>query len=181
MRDATIARNYAEVLLTLARRADDPHGWGRMARELAEAMQGDERLRHFLESPRIAAEQKHAVLTRAFQDRFPRLLVRFLQTLVTKRRHMLLPTIVTEYFDLLDAAEGRVHARVTVARAPGAGDEAMIAAQLSRTLGKQVVPHLVVDPAILGGVVVKVGDQVMDGSVRRRLAALRGRLLAGVR
>ena len=178
MRDATIARNYADVLLSLARKGEDPHGWGRMARELAESIEGDAKLRRFLESPRVAADRKNEVLAKAFQDRFPRLLVRYLQTLVTKGRQMLLPQIVTEYYNLLDEAEGRVHARVTTARPTTPADEAAIAAQLTRALGKQVVPHVVVNPAILGGVVVKVGDTVMDGSVRRRLSMLRARMTA---
>jgi F-type H+-transporting ATPase subunit delta len=49
---------------------------------------------------------------------------------------------------------------------------------LSRVLGKTVVPHVTVNPAILGGVIVRVGDTVMDGSVRKRLATLRSRMLA---
>ncbi|MGZ8376765.1 MAG: ATP synthase F1 subunit delta [Gemmatirosa sp.] len=176
MRDATIARNYADVLLSLARKGEDPHGWGRMARELAESVEHDAKLRGFLRSPRASAEQKNEVLGKAFQDRFPRMLVRYLQMLVTKGRQMMLPQIVEEYQNLLDEAEGRVHARVTLARQPSAADESAIAAQLTRALGKQVVPHVVVNPAILGGVVVKVGDTVMDGSVRRRLSMLRTRM-----
>ena len=176
MRDATIARNYADVLLSLARKSDDPHGWGRMARELADSMGSDATLRRFLLSPRVSPEQKNVVLGKAFQDRFPRLLVRYLQTLVSKGRHMLLPQIVTEYYSLLDEAEGRVHARVTVARVQSDADAVALTGQLSRALGKQVVPHVLVNPAILGGVIVKVGDTVMDGSVRRRLATLRTRL-----
>lgn len=178
MREATIARNYADVLLSLARKGEDPHGWGRMARELAESIEQDGRLRYFLQSPRVSAAQKNEVLGKAFQDRFPRMLVRYLQTLVTKGRQMLLPQIVEEYHNLLDEAEGRVHARVTVARPTSPADETAIAQQLTRALGKQVVPHVVVNPAILGGVVVKVGDTVMDGSVRRRLAMLRARMTA---
>jgi F-type H+-transporting ATPase subunit delta len=178
MRDATIARNYADVLLSLARKGEDPHGWGRMARELADSVETDPKLRAFLLSPRVAPEAKNQLLGRAFQDRFPRVLVRYLQTLVSKGRHMLLPQIVTEYYNLLDEAEGRVHARVTVARPQSESDEAALTAQLSRALGKQVVPHVAVNPAILGGVIVKVGDTVMDGSVRRRLAILRRRLAA---
>jgi F-type H+-transporting ATPase subunit delta len=50
--------------------------------------------------------------------------------------------------------------------------------QLSRLFGKRVVPHITLNPAILGGVIVKVGDTVMDGSVRRRLATLRSRMIA---
>jgi F-type H+-transporting ATPase subunit delta len=57
--------------------------------------------------------------------------------------------------------------------------EVAVTQHLSRTLGKTVVPHFQVNPAILGGVVVKVGDTVMDGSVRRRLGILRSRMMRG--
>ena len=179
MRDTTIARNYAEVLLALARKADDAEGWGRTVREVADAVGADITLRHFLESPRVSAEQKGEILARAFQDRLPPLFVRFLRTLLLKRRQMLLPEIATEYHALLDEAEGRVHAQVTFARQPSDGEREAVSRGLSRTLGKQVVPHVSVDPSIVGGVVVKVGDQVMDGSVRRRLRLLRERMTYG--
>jgi F-type H+-transporting ATPase subunit delta len=179
MRDHTIARNYAEALLALARKANDPHGWGQMLRQVADAVEQDTSLRLFLESPRVSASQKNEVLRKAFQDRTPRLFVRFLQQLVHNRRQMLIPEVAAEYFSLLDEAEGRVHAQVTVARVTDDAQRDTIARELSRVLGKQVVPHMTVNPAILGGVVVKVGDRVMDGSVRRRLASLRDRLVRG--
>ena len=84
---------------------------------------------------------------------------------------------MAEYQALGDEAEGRVHAEVTLARAPSDADREARVADLSRRLGRTVVPHVTVDPAILGGVVVKVGDTVMDGSVRRRLATLRRSLV----
>ena len=179
MRDATIARNYAEALLALARKANDTAGWGNMIADVADALERDGRLRQFLESPRVDAAQKNAILTKAFQDRMPRLFVRYLQALVTNRRQMLIPEISSAYRDLLDEAEGRVHARVTLAQQPTDADVATIAQQLGRVLGKTVVPHVVVNPQILGGIVVRVGDRVMDGSVRRRLQTLRYRLVGG--
>ena len=181
MRTSTVGRNYAETLLALAQKAGDTAGWATMIGDVADAMQRDEKLRRFLESPRIAAEQKNEVLAKAFQDRMPRMLVRYLQALVNNRRQMLIPQIAAEYRDLLDEVEGRVHAQVTMAKEPTEGDRSALARELSRTLGKQVVPHVTVDPTILGGVVVKVGDTVMDGSVRRRLAILRNRLAYGAR
>jgi F-type H+-transporting ATPase subunit delta len=91
---------------------------------------------------------------------------------------MLIPEIAEEYMNLVDAAEGRLHARVTVAKETDDSARAAIARELSRMFGKDVVPHETVDPSIMGGVVVHVGDTVLDGSVRRRLGALRRKMLA---
>jgi F-type H+-transporting ATPase subunit delta len=67
---------------------------------------------------------------------------------------------------------------VTVARELPAREKDALGKQLSRLFGKRVVPHVSLNPAILGGVIVKVGDTVMDGSVRRRLASLKQGMLA---
>ena len=150
MRDTTIAKNYAEALLELARRAEDPAGWGKLMRDVANGMQQDITVQHFLESPKVSEQQKNEVLFQAFGDRVPRHFLRFLQTLVRKRRQMLIPEISAEYDKLLDIHENRVHANVTVAREASAVDEARIAEQLSRVVGMTVVPHMSVNPAILG-------------------------------
>lgn len=179
MRETTIARNYAEAFLALAKKAKDPAGWGKMLGDVANAVRDDVTLVRFLESPKVSSEQKQEILGRALQDRAPRLLVKFLQTLVRNRRQMLIPAISTEYWALLDETEGRVHAEVTVAKAADDAETRAIAAALRKAVGKDVVPHVRVDPAILGGIVVKIGDTVMDGSIRRRLSTLRRRLLYG--
>lgn len=179
MRDSTIARNYAETLIALADKAGDREGWGKLIRDIADAIDSDIKLRRFLESPRISEQEKSAVLQKSFGDRVPPMFLRFLQILVTKRRQMLVPAIATEYNDILDQSEERVHANVTVAQKPADGEEKSIADQLGRVLGKRVIPHFHVNPAILGGVIVKVGDTVMDGSLRRRLHRLRWSITRG--
>ncbi len=173
MRETTIARNYAETLLSLARKAGDLRGWGGMISDVASAMQNDRRLRVFLESPRIDAAQKSRILAKAFQDRMPRLFVRYLQALISHRRQMLIPVIAREDLDLVDEAEGRMHANVTVAREPDADTRAVVARELSRSFSKDVVPHVAVDARLLGGLVVRGGATVLDGSVQRRLERLR--------
>ena len=179
MRDPTIAHNYASALVALARRAGDLPGWGAMISDVADALQRDETLRLFLESPRISAEQKNEVLARAFQDRMPTLFVRFLQAVVSHNRQRLIPEIAIEYHNIVDEIENRVHAQVTVAREPDPALQSTVALGISRALGRTVVPHFTVRPDILGGLIVRVGDTVMDGSVRRRLTALRSRLTTG--
>ena len=89
-----------------------------MIDDVASAMERDDRLRHFLEAPQISAEQKNAVLSKAYEDRAPRLFLRYLQRLVKNRRQMLIPEIANEYRDLVDEVEGRVHAQVTLAKQP---------------------------------------------------------------
>ena len=117
MNDATIGRNYAETLLFLARREKEAEEWGTLIESVAEGMREDRMLRTFLESPKIAAAQKIEIIQKALGKRVPHLFLRFLETVILKRRQM---------------------------------------------------------------VILKVGDTVMDGSVRRRLATLRSRMLATV-
>jgi F-type H+-transporting ATPase subunit delta len=107
----------------------------------------------------------------------PRLLVRFLQSVVTHRRQHLIPEISDQYRSLVDQLEGRVHAEVAVAREPDGETRRTIERQLQRVLGQRIVAHYSVKPELLGGTIVRVGDTVMDGSVRRRLAVLRRRML----
>ncbi|HVZ76536.1 MAG TPA: F0F1 ATP synthase subunit delta [Gemmatimonadaceae bacterium] len=177
MRDVTIARNYAEALLELARKANDVSGYEALISGMADAMQQDRTLRLFLESPRIPAAHKDKALADAFKSA-PRTFVRFVEALVRNRRQMLVPEIAAEFRDLVDEVEGRLHATVTVAREASDADRAAIAKELSRAFGKTVVPHISVNPGLLGGIVVRVGDQVLDGSVRKRLAMLRARMVA---
>lgn len=171
-----VSRNYADALLALARKADDPHGWGTMLRQVANAIDSDITLRQFLESPRIAGDIKSKVLTTALSDRVPRIFLRFIQMLVQNRRQGLIPRIADEYDTLLDESLDIVHARVTVAKPIDDGEKDALTASLTKTVGRQVVPHIEVDPRILGGVVVRMGDTVMDGSLRRKLGAIKRRM-----
>jgi F-type H+-transporting ATPase subunit delta len=181
MNDATIGRNYAETLLTLAKKHGQEAEWGALLDAIAVAMQEDRILKTFLESPKLAASQKIEILDKALGKRVPQVFLRFLETVISKRRQMLIPVIASEYHALIDESEDRVHANVTVAREPAEQEKDALAKHLSRVLGKRVVPHISLNPAILGGLIVKVGDTVMDGSVRRRLATLRSRMLASAK
>ena len=178
MRATTIARNYAEALLSLARKANDLDGYGASINGVVTAMEGDGRLRNFLSAPQISAAQKNVVIGKAFSGKLPNTMVRFLQKLVMNRRQMLIPQIAIEFGNLVDETSGRVHAQVTVSREVSEAERNAIAAQLSRAFAKTVVPHVDVNPAILGGVVVRVGDRVLDGSVRKRLKTLKARIVS---
>ncbi len=181
MNESTIGRNYAEALLVLAQKNGDIEQWGELLDAIATAMREDQTLRTFLESPKLAATHKIEILEKALGQKVPRLFLRYIETVIQKRRQMLIPAIATEYQALIDESENRLHANVTVAREPAEPEKDALARQLSRLFGKRVVPHISQNPAILGGVIVRVGDTVMDGSVRKRLSVLKQRMLQSQR
>ena len=181
MNESTIGRNYAEALLSLAKKSDDVEEWGALLDAIAQAMRDDQTLRTFLESPKLSAAHKIEILEKALNRRVPKLFLRYIETVIQKRRQMLIPAIAIEYQALIDESENRLHANVTVAREPAEPEKDALARQLSRLFGKKVVPHISQNPAILGGVIIRVGDTVMDGSVRKRLSVLKQRMLASQR
>jgi F-type H+-transporting ATPase subunit delta len=179
VRVSTVARNYAQALFEAADRADSADGYGVVLEALAGAVQSDERVRLALESPRVPKTVKLTVLRKALTGRAPEPFMRFIEAVVKRGRQVLLPVISQEYQGLLDVKLNRVHAGVTVARAPSARFQDQIRRRLAEILNQDVVPHFREDPGLIGGVVIRVGDRVMDGSVRRQLAVLRRKMAGG--
>ena len=181
MKSSTIARNYAEALLLAAEAQETAavERYGRLIEAVAGAMQADERISVALESPRVSKAVKAALLARALGDLAPPEFVRFLQAVVRRGRQGLLAEIAQQYQGLVDVKRNRVHAGVTLLDEPEARLQKEVIERLTRAIGKEVRAHFRADRGILGGVVVRVGDRIYDGSVRRKLATLRRRLLGG--
>ena len=177
MRAGTIARNYAEALFAAGERDGHTEAYAGVLEALAGAIGADAGIRIALESPRVPKDTKADILARALTGRTTETFIRFLRAVVKRGRQGLLPTISVAYNALVDVKFNRVHAGVTVARMPDEGLQQDIRSALSAALGKDVIPHFREDKAILGGVLVRVGDRVMDGSVRRRMARLRKQML----
>jgi len=177
VRDETVARNYAETLFELATRNDALQEYGDAIETVAQLIEEDPRFRLFLETPRIDDDDKKQVVRRAFGDVLPRHVLNFVLVTIDKRRQRLLRSISGQYQGLLDVHLGREHVQVTVARPVDDATRQVITERLSAALGKEAIPHIRVQPEILGGLVVRTGDTIYDGSIRRRLDAMRRRLL----
>jgi len=173
LKSVTVARNYAEALFA----AGD--SFGELLDAVAGAIAADTRIEAMLASPRVSKGDKARILERALKGEAPVEFVRFLQAVVRRGRQGLFGEIAQEYLILLDKKLNRVHAGVTLAREPDARTEKEIVARLTKALGREVRAHFRTDRAIVGGVVVRVGDRILDGSVRRRLMALKRRMLTG--
>jgi F-type H+-transporting ATPase subunit delta len=176
-----VARNYAETLLALAERnggRPTVDAFLEAATALASLVRAEPALSRYLATPRVSPDAKAKALRNALAGRAPELFVRFVDVVVHKRREGLLPEIADAYGDLVDRMLGRTRVRVSLASEADPALQAEIARSLEAKLGMAVIPTFVVDPALIGGVVVRMGDQVLDGSLRRRAHELRRRMLA---
>lgn len=176
MRPVSIARNYAEALFEVGERSRRTALYADMLEAVAGAISTSPRVQAVLMSPRIPKAAKSRLLAESLKDA-PNEFVRFLQAVVKRGRQALFPAIATEYLALLDIKLNRVRAGVTLARTPDEALKKRIVEQLSAVMGKEVIARFEADPALLGGMVVRVGDRVFDGSLKRRMTVLRRRLL----
>ena len=176
MRTETIARNYAEALFELGERSGQAERYADLLDAVAAAIEATPKVQAVLMSPRVPKSEKARFLGQALRVA-PREFVLWLQALVKRGRQGILRDIATEYVALLDTKLKRIRASVTLVRNPDEKLKRIIEENLSRQLEKQVIAAYLIDPEILGGAIVRVGDRVLDGSVRRRMTKLRRQLL----
>ena len=175
MRDITIARNYAETLVSLAEKNAAMEPWGELVDTTAAALSMPS-IEAVLMSPRVSREKKVALVADALKGQ-PKEFILFVSAVINRGRLTLLGSIADEYHALVDVQMNRVRAGVTVARDVDALGRQVIVERLSKSIGKNVIAGFTTDPAILGGVVIRIGDRIYDGSVRKRLAGLKQKLL----
>lgn len=177
MSETAVGENYAGALLELATRRDAAEEYGRYLAEVASLYREESKFRLFLDTPRVAEARKKEVLRDVLADRVPEPLLHFLLVVLEKRRQRSIPRIEEAYRDLLDERFGRVHASVTLAVEPDDELRREVTERLSTLLDREVEANFRTDADIVGGILVRFEDKVMDGSLRRRLQNLRRRLL----
>jgi len=173
----TIARNYAAALFDLAQRHEGLEAFAGGVDIVVGLLDKHPSFKVFLETPRIADRDKKELLKKVFGQALPLSLLNFLQVTVDKRRQRLLSLIGEEFHALLDTHMGRTHVTVTVARELDTAAIHGLSRKLSTLLGTEAIPHVRVKPAILGGVHLRIGDTVYDGTLRRRIKQLRKQLV----
>jgi F-type H+-transporting ATPase subunit delta len=179
-RTTSAARRYAEAAFQLATRDDTFDAWAKDLATVNELV-GDERIARIVSNPSVPRAEREATLDRLLAKRVSPLVLNIVRLLDQRGRLTLLPAIAAEFTRLLDAKRGVVAATVTSA-APLEKDEIKeIAARLETMTGQTVKLATAVDPSLIGGLTVRVGDRMIDASVRGRLERLRDQLVAGTR
>ena len=128
--------------------------------------------------PQIDPKLKKELLQKCFKKELSKDVYHFLLLLVDKHRFVLFPAIVDEYRALSNEARGILIADVTTASAASKKQQKAIADKLEQVTGKKVELRLHEDKSLIGGVVVKIGDRRIDGSVAGRLETMKRKLLA---
>ncbi len=136
-------------------------------------------LRNFLASPAVTREAKHGLIEKIVaRMRAGKIIRNFLFVIVDHRRTNMLPEIIAAFEDVIRQRQGIAEAEVFSAVELSAGQKKQFAQTLERITGKKIEAKYSLDPALLGGALVRVGDTIYDGSVRSRLNEMRARLAA---
>jgi len=176
MPQGAVARRYAEAAFTLARDSNNLDRW-RTDLRLAAGLLGDPRLRARLEDPNTNSADKHKLIDGAFTVEIDKGVRSLLYLLADRHRFGSLQAIVTEFVEMANREQGVVVADVTTAIPLDEKRQQEVAERLKRVAGaKQVELRNHVDPAIIGGIIARIGDELYDGSIRTRLAQLAERI-----
>jgi ATP synthase F1 delta subunit len=178
----SLAQVYSRSLFELAQQAGGQDKVVEVGGELEQIMEiarADERFREFLRSPIIEKGARKATISRIFGDNVTDLTLRFLLVLNQKGRLNHLELIAAAYDQLLQQSFGRIEVDVfTPAPLDGERREA-IKARIQEALGKEPVLYAYTEPEMLGGIKLRIGDQLIDASVATRLRRLREHVLSG--
>jgi len=174
------AKSYAEALFELAsERQQSLEQIRDELNDLKQIIDANPLFGQFLADPAITRSQRTEVLERAIRGRVTPLTANFLGLLNRKGRMGLLTQVAEAYKDLLDKKFGNIEVEVTVAQRLDDGQVEQVRQQVSRALSKNAIVHQSVDDSIIGGMVLRVEDRLIDASVRSQLQSIRHKILAG--
>ncbi len=165
------ARRHAQAVFQLALDRGQLQRWLEELKTVA-ATVSEPQLRDILDSPKIHLDEKMGLINRCLPG-LDQLLLNLLYLLVARRRLRLIDQIVSEYERLTDAYQGLEHAEVTTAIPIDDEDKAKLSQRLAEIMGARIMLTARVDPGLIGGFVARIGDRVLDGSTKSKLASLR--------
>jgi F-type H+-transporting ATPase subunit delta len=174
----TAPRRYAEAAFEVATRDGTLDRW-RADLDIAANIAGDQRSLDVLANPAISVERRATALDQLLVDQVSGQTANLVRLLLRRGRIEDLPRVAAEYRRLDDRRQGITHATATSASELTQDEIRELTARLEQSTGGRIALDVEVDPSLLGGLVVRVGDRLIDGSVRGRLERLRNQLISG--
>jgi F-type H+-transporting ATPase subunit delta len=179
-RGTVVTRRYAKALFELAREQGLVTEAENQLQAIVQAAESDADIRAFLAAPSITTENKVKALQAAFGDKASAVVLNTISLLIERGRQGELASLLGAYRQVSGSVLGRADALVTSAKPLTEEDQTNLAAKFGTLIGKTVRVENVVDPALLGGVTVRIGDTLYDGSLRGKLDRLSKQLQTSV-
>lgn len=179
MLKGAIARRYAGAMFELARKQNTIDRTLDEVKQIAELFR-QRKLAYLLREPKIPVQRKETALRQALASKVLPTSLNLALLIVQRELVDVMPNIATEFEKLVLDYRNQAIAEVTTAAQLDDAQKAIVKKALEHKTGKSIIMQTRVDPSILGGVVARVGDEIIDGSVRNRLHILQQQLLAGV-
>ena len=179
MLNLQLAHKYAAAIFEIAQEEKKLETYGRELERVKRELFSVPGVREYFADPRIEPSAKKELLKRAFRGEIDSTVYNFLLLLVDKRRIALLEAIEDEFRALSYKAQDIVIADVTTAMTMVDGQQKELRKKLVEVTGKKIKLRFHEDESLIGGVVIKIGDRRIDGSVRGRLNALTQELMRG--
>jgi F-type H+-transporting ATPase subunit delta len=178
--DAEAVRQYAAALLGAAEKENQVDvALDDLDAIRVEILDPNPKFAQLLASPQMAGDEKDRILVELLDGKISSVALRFLRVLNRHGRIGLIGPLSLEARRIWDRRHGRIPVHVKTASPLDAGQEAALTKKLAAMIAATPILHVVTDPDLIGGLVVQVGDQVYDASVRTRLEQVRQRLIEG--
>ena len=172
------AKRYALAAFEIAREQGSIDAWQDALGQIADFM-SDPEVKRVLENTRVTQEPKQRLIEAALGD-LPAMPLNFARLLLRKHRTALSPDIAMAFNELIDVERGIQHALVRTAVPLTEAETADLARRLQAQTGQEVILRVEVDPSVLGGLVIQIGDRLIDASTRARLQAMRESLVGAL-
>jgi F-type H+-transporting ATPase subunit delta len=177
-RQSTAARRYAEAAFEIAARDGTVEAWRRELDEAAEVI-ADPSIAEALHNPAVPTALREEAIRKGLGSAVSKPVLNLILFMVRRGRIEDLTRVAAEFRRLDDERKGIIHAVATSALPLEPSEVKALTARLEQMTGRKVELAVETDPSLLGGIVVRVGDRLIDGSVRGRLERLRSQLVSG--
>jgi len=172
----TVPRRYAQALLMIAREQDALEKYEQELVLFKEILLNEPNLKEFMDNPKILPEEKKKIIRPLVEGRLDQLTVNFLSLIIDKRRESMYIEIIDEFRSFSDQARNIIDAEVCSAVQLTDKDFRELEQRLSKVTGQKVRMKSTIDTSLMGGMVVRIGDTIIDGSVMKKLSLLKNRL-----
>lgn len=171
-RDVVVAKRYAKALFELAEQQKVVTEVEEQLKLIVQTLEQEPKIQQFLSLPSIDPEGKVATLKSAFGDRVSALVFNTIELLISRRRHDVIADVYAAYMRIAGDALGQAHATIYSSQALTDEELAGVVAQFGQLTGKTIIAQQIVEPDLLGGVQVRIGDRLYDGSLSGKLDRL---------